>query len=222
MEKQPTLIIDKANILNLTPDIIEQSQVWVDLLKVFESVISANIEYPISQLEKLRYLDPTTEQEVLQKSVRMLGFNPTQDILDMSVDNLTRLVTQLSLYPDYNSTILFERFIDLLLNAVTNVEYLFTRDYVSFFPYPQGKLITEGGDWYKTTHINLFVELLNSKSLEDSVGRSQVFKRVVELFYEFAPISLVIKDFYFTVSYEIKYGYSALLLTPELELTLDH
>jgi hypothetical protein len=222
MEKEPTLIIDRSDIKDLTVELVAQNPIWTDLLEAFEAVMKANVEAPLQQLEKIRYLDPGTEQEILQKTVRMLGFNPTQDVLDMSSNNLTRLVTQLSLYPDYNSTILFEKFIDLLLNAVTTVEYLYTKDYASFYPYPLGPLITEGGPWYKSTHINLYVELLNPKALENSSDTRSVFKRILDVFYEFCPISLVVKDLFFTINYQVQYGYSAILLSPEIELTLDH
>lgn len=210
-----------ANAADLNVEILKQNPTWDDMLAAFDGMMATNVDAPIAQLETIRYLDPLAEVEVLQKTTRMLGFDASQDVLAMSAENLTRLVTQLPLYPDYNSTLLFQNFIDLLLNSITSIEYLFTKDYVNFYPYPKGDMITEGGPWFKTTHISLYVELLNPESL-DVISGKPLFRRVLDVFYTFCPIALVIKNFFFTIKYDLQYGYAVTLLPPDLEVDIDH
>jgi hypothetical protein len=214
--------IDKAGILDISPPILRNDPVWVQLVEAFETILQSSVYAPLEQLEKIRFLDPDTEELILQKTVRLLGFNPTQDVLDMSGNDLTRLVTQLPAYPDYNSTVLFEKFIDLLLNAITSVEYLYTRDYANFYAKAKGPLVTEGGSWFKTTHINLLVQLLNPTSVEASVGSDSVYSRIIDVFYSFSPATLVLNNFYFSIKDSIEYGYAVTLLEPELLITIDY
>jgi len=192
------------------------------MLEAFEGMMASNVDAPIAELEAIRYLDNTTDSVTIQQTVRLLGFDASQDVLNMSYDNLTRLVSQLPLYPDYNSTILFQNFIDMLLNAITKVEYLYTKDYVNFYPYAKGTLITEGGLWWKTTHISLYVEMLDPESLDVMSGGKSIYRRILDLFYAFCPIALVIKNFFFTINYKLDYGYAAVLTFPNIEVDIDH
>lgn len=217
----PVIETPQANTLDLTVPLVKDNPTWADMISAFDGMMAADVDAPIQQLDVLRFLEPGTDPVIIQRTVRMLGFDVSQDILGMNAGSLTRLVTQLPLYPDYNSTVLFENFIDLLLNALTSVEYLYTRDYTNFYSYPKGTMITEGGQWFKTTHVNLLVELLQADTAASS-GSKTLFQRIVEVFYTFCPIALVLNNFIFVVNYKIEYGYAAYLIPPDLEQDIDH
>lgn len=184
-----------AGPIDLTVPIIKDNKTWEDLVEAFTYIMELNVEQPIQQLERIRYIDQDTEDATLESTARILGFDLSQDVLSLNSRTLLRLVTQLPLYPASNSSYLFENFIDVILNAITKVTYLYSRDYVNFFPEPGGTLITEGGEWFKTTHISLDIALIKKDVLVLKPGDT-MNKRLVELFHVFAPIALVIEHLY--------------------------
>jgi hypothetical protein len=111
-------------------------------------------------------------------------------------------VTQLPKYPDRNSTIYFKNFIEFILNSVVDVTYLYTQDYITFYDTPGGPMIYNGGPWFKTTHIDLGVSLLSLGTLVLNSGQT-LLSRVQSLFYNFAPATLVINDFYFILVFNV-------------------
>lgn len=192
--------IAPVNLNELLVDLLNNNPTWYDLISAMDQVFATNIDDPINQLENLRDLTPTTPDLTLQKTARMLGFDLSSDVLNFSTSSLTKIVTQLALYPDQNGTELFNKFIDLLLNAYTEVTYLYTQDYEFFYDHPYGALVTEGGLWYKTTHIELSISLLITNEILNNVklGTNHTFyQRLMELFYNFAPIALVIERMFF-------------------------
>ena len=188
----------RADVVDLAPMPILENTTWTDMLDVFAQVMDTNVENPISQLEKIRFIGEGNDDNILRYTARLLGFDLTQDVLNLNADNLTKIATQLSLYPDSNGTDMFVKFLDLVLNSVTEVDYLYTKDYVNFYVKRKGNLVQDGGVWFKTTHIELALTLLNLDTLSLSPGTS-LLQRVHELFYTFAPVSLVIERTNFIV-----------------------
>lgn len=186
-------LLDKpqADLADLAVPIIKSNTTWDDMLQVFDTVMSTNVDSPIEQLERIRFISASTDDQVLATTARLLGFDFTQDVLNLNADNLTKVVTQLSLYPDQNGTQYFTKFIDLVLNATTEVVHLYTKDYLNFYEKPKGELVINGGEWFKTTHISLSINLFNLETLSLTAGKT-LFDRVKELFYNFAPAALVI------------------------------
>ena len=95
-----------------------------------------------------------------------------------------------------------------MLNALSECEYLYTDDYMDFYTKPKGKLITEGGDWYATTHVELSVALASLAGIVLKPGQS-LYDRVKELFYDAAPAHLAIDRLYFTVTVNTEFGVAA-------------
>jgi hypothetical protein len=123
-----------------------------------------------------------------------------------------RIVTQLALYADQNGTELFSNFMDLLLNANTGIVYLYTRDYKHFYDQPYGPLITEGGEWYKVTHVEVTMAFFIDSDVMNNVSlgsATSFYERVKKLFYIFAPITLVIERFYFAYIFKVQFGLAA-------------
>lgn len=181
-----------ANVQDLAPTLIIENPTWKDMLCVWGQIMDANVEEPIAQLERIRFMEDDSDDDILRYTARLLGFDLSQDVLNLNADNLTKIATQLSMYPDSNGTELFPKFLDLVLNSVTEVEYLYTQDYINFYNKPGGPLVDEGGRWFKTTHIELALVMLSLETLQLNPGVS-LFGRVKELFYEFAPAALVIE-----------------------------
>lgn len=215
-----------ASLLDLLPSRLKTKQTWIDMMEVFQRVMDINVEGPQKQLESIRDFQES-DDGILNSTARLLGFDLTQDVLNLSSDNLTKLVSQLSLYPDNNGTEKFVKFIDLLLNALTEVEYLWTRDYVNFYRAPKGPTIKEGGPWFKATHINLTMALFTRDTLVLAPGQT-LYGRTKELFYTFAPAALVIERLDFAEYFEDKdwlggsaFGIGCTLLPGEIEITID-
>lgn len=192
MATNPKLQTATASILDLMPAVLETKPTWTDMMDVFARVMDTNVESQITQLEGIRSLNQDSDIRLLTSTARLLGFDLTQDVLNLNADNLTKIVSQLALYPDQNGTELFIKFIDLVLNSITSIQYLWTVDYLNFYPEPGGPTIAEGGSWFKTTHIDIDVTLLSLESLVLSSGQTLI-GRVTELFYGLAPVALVIE-----------------------------
>lgn len=203
--------MDKPVFKDLLTVPIKSSQKWADFADTVEDVFSLNLQDPISQIEELRFLLPTQGNEELQKTARLLGFNLTNDVLELSTSNMSKLVTQLALYYESSGTELFIKFIDLVLNAKTEVDALYTENYVDFFKSPQGPLLKDGGTWYKTTHVELAVGLLSSYPI--LVYGQSLTERIRRLFYVNAPINLVIHKFWFVAEIDTEVGIG--IITPE-------
>lgn len=191
--------IPEATIANLTTSRLTDRQVWADLVDAFDSVIIANVDEPIRQLEYLRFLPPGADPKIQAEVCRMLGFDLSQDVLNMSIDKFTQLASQLGMYPDTNGTEDFTKFISLMTNGNCSVEYLWTKDYVNFYPEPLGARLENGGDWFKTTHVDLNMGFSTLSGLQLKSGQT-LGQKIVELFYQQAPATLVIERQTFTVS----------------------
>jgi len=218
--------IQRASIKDLFTNILKENSTWRDFASAVAEVFQVNVEDPIDQLAKLRWIRRDTDPKVLEQAARMLGFDLTQDVLYLNAENLTKIVTQLPHYPDHNSTKYFVNFVDMILNAVTDVRYLYTKDYADFVEQPNGPLVIDGGDWFLTTHIELNIGLLHLDSLLLADGES-LFTRVKALFHNFAPVPLVIERFYFTIIIDDKdwvggsaFGIGAAFHHGEYEITL--
>lgn len=182
-----------ADIHDLLVQTLGTNQVWVDMADVFGQVLLQNVEDPIAQLETLRNISQKSDPELLNLTARLLGFDVSQDILNLNADNLTKVVSQLSHYQDQNGTEIFNNFIDLVLNSRTEIVALFTKDYVNFLTkVPSGeRLLIDGGTWFKTTHVEFRTTLPSSTALNLRPGQT-LLNRIQEIFYNFAPIALVI------------------------------
>lgn len=201
----------EATVGDLLAEPLRNNQVWLDFVDAAQQVFGANIEGPLKQLEEIRYLKAGTDAQILKLSAAMLGFDVAQDILEFSANSLLKIVPQLGYYPDNNGTPFFNRFIDMLLNASSTVDPLYTRDYKHFYVKPYGPMITEGGEWYKTTHVELTMALFITNEVKQNVNTmgTTFLGRIKEVFYAFAPIALVIKRFYFEYKDTINLGVCA-------------
>jgi hypothetical protein len=191
--------IQDASVSDITTSRLTDREVWATLVEAFDAVIIANVDDPIKQLESIRFLSPGADPKTFVDVCRMLGFDLSQDILNMSQDKFTKLASQLGMYPDTNGTEDFTKFISLMTNGNCTVEYLWTKDYVNFYNEPLGQLLVDGGTWFKTTHIDLNMGFSTLDGLQLKDGQT-LGQRIVDIFYQQAPAALVIKKQTFTVT----------------------
>jgi hypothetical protein len=216
-----TVTISEAEILDIVTSRLKDKQVWTDLASAFDQMILANVDDPIAQLEVLRFLPPDADQNILADACRMMGFDLTQDILNLSVEKFSRLATQLGMYPDTNGTEAFTAFISLMINGFCDVTYLWSEDYVNFYPEPKGPTIDQGGRWFKTTHVEMAMGFESLDGLVLKKGES-LYHRLLGIFNQRNPVTLVIERGSFSAYTSCEYGYAATLLTPESEITITN
>lgn len=199
---------ESANTLNLFTPYLREVPVWKEFMETVDALLDSNVVSPIRELEKLRFLTADSEQTVLMETCRLLGFDLSQDILASNVNPFTRIATQLAMYSDYNGTQQFKQFLSLILGGYCEVTYLFSDDYEDFYAEPGGKLITEGGVWFQTTHVELDVGLSTLAGINLPPGQS-LAQRVKIIFYDQAPITLVIERLNFVVIDRVTIGVAA-------------
>ena len=204
--------VKRADIMDLvggTPG--ARNPLWAALHQGFDTVMQRNVDEPQTQLRDIRFLRENFDRAIFERTCRMLGFDISQDVLDLQTD-LTKLTTQLPLYADYNGTYLFEKFVELLLNGECEVQHLWAEifpedkdNYYNWTNVPQldeSKLVYRGGTWVRTTHIDLYIGLgIGATSLDNIVlnpGQT-LLQRVIDLFFEYAPVALVIRQFWFLI-----------------------
>ena len=201
-------VISQASATDLLSPYLKNLAVWKTLSDAIDTVFKQNIEQPIAQMENIRFITQDSEQYVLAETCRLLGFDLSQDVLNLSVDSFTRIATQLPMYSDYNGTEQFSKFLSLILGAYCDIVYLFTDDYEDFYANAQGTLITEGGVWFKSTHVELDVGMSSIVNLQLAPGQT-LYTRVKAIFYQQAPVTLVIERMNFVVNDSATIGVSA-------------
>jgi len=149
----------------------------------------------------------------------MLGFDLDSDVFQLSQNAILNVVNDLGSYTSTLGTPDFVKFFDFVMNSNSKVNYLWTNDYKNFYPAPKGLLITEGGTWYNTTHVSLEIELYAPQSVIDSVFTSAagatigtIEDKIKEVFYQFAPLTLVLDSVFLRNSLPINLNFAAQLL----------
>jgi hypothetical protein len=195
---------------DLFPDLVIDIDAWNDFLNVADDVFSARIDSPIQQLEEIRDLKPLdvadggTDIEIKDRTIRLLGFDISHDFMSLNREQTAKLAYLFSHYYEQSSTDNWVKFFAFLLGRNVDVLNLYTQDYSSFYEIPLGDLNVDGGTFYKTTHVNVSIDL---KGLEGKVIRrpdQALQDRVMELFYEYAPINLVVHQFFFGIPMNFK------------------
>lgn len=213
---------------------------------IIERYFNNNVTQFVDQLENVRAINETTPKELVDDSIRMIGMNIPNWVMEANGENVRKCFHHLTQVYQISGTQLYPRFIEFLLDRGFRVVNLYTQDYVNFFPSPQGRLVHEGGKWFSTTHVDLEVDIhgiighyplvLNSEDIKwiknsldynvqpqwrkddidadiklmvkqgtvygvnDAVYAYAVLdKRIIDLFYQFAPIEEVVRAIYMTI-----------------------
>lgn len=190
--------METNNLIDLVLEVIGEQTKWRDLVDTIDTVFKDRVDNPAYQLEQLRFIDQNTDPEIIDKTLRMSGFNLTSDFLKLNALKLRRMVYLLNTYyAETNGREDFDRFMELLLGRQVTVQNLYTQDYVSFYPQPFGPLNIDNGSWFLTTHVDIAVALEGLDSLLLNPGQG-LEDKILQLFYQVAPLNLVVKNFFFT------------------------
>jgi hypothetical protein len=183
----------------LQPEIFSEELTWLEFFEALSETVEEQIRSPIKELETIRDIIETSDPVIVANSIRQMGFDIPIDIIQHNVDRLARAIYMLPLFHETSGTTEFTKAISFVLGRETIVHDLYTKDYVDFYRQPYGPLNIDGGDWYKATHIGLAMEMISTdKNL--IVAENQTIKdRLIDAFYEFAPINLVIHNFRFLI-----------------------
>ena len=201
---------------NLIPGILAENTTYSDFCNSVEAVYEAKINGTIDQLMRVRFPNQRDDVEVSKNNVRLLGFNVTEDFQLLSGvrgnSSIYKIPYMFSQYHTTSSSEKFFLFLSFCLNREVVCTPLYTKDYSSFFAKPQGTLSIDGGEWYKTTHVDLSVDITNFDNIVIKPG-SDIKSRIVNIFYEFAPIQLVIKRFWFVKKLKFEPSLSVAMTT---------
>lgn len=232
---------------DLMVDILKEDPLLESAHSIIDAYFHKNVTSYTDQLENIRVITDQTPKELVDESIRQIGFDLPYWIMDANGENIRRCFYHLTQVYQINGTQYYPKFLEFLLDRGFRAICLFTNDYQSFYPTPLGKLIHEGGQWFSTTHVDLEVDIngiLGQYPLvlsdEDIVYIKKVLdfdnqpqwkrddiefdisrmvesgtvygindalyaytiieKRIVDLFYEFAPIEEVVRGIYLTIA----------------------
>ena len=223
------------NLLDLFLEYTRGNPLWDDFVNALDEFNQEQILSPIKELERIRNIDSNTDPIYVDKTIRQIGLTINSQLLSANRDNIHKLFHMLPLYHELSGTPKFPRFIEFLLGRGFRATPLFTVDYVDFYPKPLGKMVTEGGLWYSTSHVEISVDAsgledifsliieakdipklldagfsteqinalrgieLNTTDHDALIVNQLMANRIIELYYEFAPIEDVVRQVYLAI-----------------------
>lgn len=191
--------MEKLSFDGLQPEIFFGQAMIEDFAKAYAEVLNDNIRWPAYQLETIRSITNESDPQVIKQTLNQLGFNLPYDFIKHNYALLASATQQLALYSERSGTEDYTKLMSFILGRSIDTVSLYTEDYKSFYTQPHGPLQIEGGTWYKTTQIELGMQLLGTDS-SLAIPRGKTLKdRFLEMFFEFAPWSIVVESFHFNV-----------------------
>lgn len=136
---------------------LEDNPKWESFLDILETSTTRNISLPISRLRSIRDLNKDSDIDVIRDTLRMLGVDVTDTFESFALMNMASILPQIPTFHEIEGTPKFHKFLELLLGTSVSIKPLYTSNYIDFYVEPLGALITEGGEWYLTSHIDLAV-----------------------------------------------------------------
>ena len=183
----------------LQPEVFSNELTWLEFFEALSEMIEEQVRSPIKELETIREIIETTDPVIVANSIKQMGFDIPLDLIAHNVDRLARAIYMLPLFHETSGTTQFTKAISFVLGRETVVHDLYTKDYVNFYRQPYGPMNVDGGDWYKTTHIGLAMEMVSTdRNLIVAEGQT-IRDRLIDAFYEFAPVNLVIENFRYLI-----------------------
>lgn len=186
----------------LQPDTFYAQEWFADFLDYYAETLNEVVRDPIEMLEHIRRLDKQTDPIIIERMLYQIGFNIPLDFIQHNFEVLRTSIQQLLTYHERSGTDDYIRMMTFIYGRQIDAIPLYTKDYKNFYTKPQGALVTKGGEWYLTTHVELTMQKLPSdKDLVLENGQTHK-DRFLKAFYEFAPWDIVIHHFYF--GYELR------------------
>lgn len=191
--------MEKLTFDGLQPEIFFSQPWFADFTEAYADVLNDRIRYPIAQLEKIRLIDSDTDPYVVLQTLKQIGFDLPSDFIRHNLRRLGNSVSQLVLYAERSGCNDYAHTMSFILGRSIDSTGLYTNDYSNFYSRPYGTLQVDGGEWYKTTHIELGMQYLSSDYKLLLPRGKTVRDRFLDTFYEFAPWNIVVERFYFNI-----------------------
>lgn len=159
-------------------DVLYDNPAWPELIAALTDV---NDEYVLQQVEKLLAIRVVRDQDrtTVENSIREIGCNLTPYAVRKNWERLQRSFDLLQEWQHLIHTSDWPKYCAMLVDTTFGSTRLYTADYQNFWRTPRGPLITEGGSWYPTTHVELEVGTNIAQSL-DLVIRDAHAQGIVE------------------------------------------
>lgn len=191
--------MEKLTFEGLDAEIFFAQPWFADFMEVYADVLNDRIRDPISQLENIRRIDSETDPYVVTQTLKQYGFDLPTDFVRHNMNRLANSLSQLVLYAERSGANDYAHTMSFILGRSIDTTDLYTQDYTNFYPKAYGPLQVDGGEWYKTTHIELGMQML-ATDYSLLLPRGKTIKdRFLDAFYEFAPWNVVVERFYFNV-----------------------
>lgn len=195
--------MEKLTFDGLQPEIFFSQPWFTDFTEVYADVLNDRIRYPIYQLENIRNVLQLDDPYVVLQTIKQLGFDLPSDFIRHNLSVLSQSIPQLALYAERSGANDYARSMSFIFGRSIDATQLFTEDYTNFYTQPYGPLLVDGGEWYKTTHIELGMQYLASDYTLLLPRGKTIKDRFLDAFHEFAPWNVVVERFYFMVDIEI-------------------
>lgn len=193
--------MEKMTFDGLENELFTQSPFWQDFIEALADFYQEQVREPLDNLREIRNITEKTDPNVVLLTLRDLGIDVPLDLI-VNPERLLKSVYMIPLVYQHTGLDSAWRVIEFILGRRISVQPLWTEDYIDFYPEPYGPLRVDGGTWYKTTHVNLSMQLVGTDS-KIVLPRNQTLKdRLLSAFYSFAPVNLVIDKFYFSIDIE--------------------
>ncbi len=141
----------KSNSSEMLTEYIGQNPALEEL---FETLGETN-DLALSQVQELLAIRNPQNDNAASETMRMMGINLDREIIEKRLPELRKLMQQLPEWRHANGTLYWPDYVSMLLGQPFSARRLYTTDYDSFYPTPLGTLIQDGGQWYKTTHVEI-------------------------------------------------------------------
>lgn len=191
---------NKLKLHQLQPDVFSQEPMWEDFLTDMQDTIEEQIRGPIRQLETIRDVMPASDSVIVAQTLLQLGITFPVDIISHNLRRLRRSTHFLAKLQETMGTPRAYSAISFILGRMLEVQHLYTKNYRDFYNRNYESLNVDGGKWFKTTHIDLGMEIVPQDmylSLPEGVTRKD---RMLDAYFELAPITQVIRRFYWIMN----------------------
>jgi hypothetical protein len=148
----------QTNLNEMLIDLMSTDPAWVELINILGNFNDTQVLSKVEVLDHLRAI-PNSDLGVVEESFRQLGVNLSKDLIASNIAKLTPLFDNVSKWSLVSGTTDWNKYVAFLIDASFNTRRLWTPDYVTFTPYPEGKTILDGGVWYPTPKAELDVSI---------------------------------------------------------------
>lgn len=195
--------MNKMDFSELDVEFIREQPLWGSFLDALQDFYEAQVRNPLRQLQEIRDIKATTDTAFVKQALADMGITVPPDMI-VDPERLYNSVYMIPLLHEVLGRESAYNAISFVLGRRVKVYDLYTEDYVNFYETPYGPLRIDGGTWYKTTHINLEMQMIGSDTTMLLPAGTTLKDKFLAAFYSLAPINIVVDKFYFLIEVENK------------------